>query len=341
MKKIIFPLLSAWGHRKGSSKLAALAPYRLILPLYHVVTDSPPLHLAGSYHIRTPEIFEEEMDSLLKLAKPVSLEEIMQAIGQGGFAEPSFHLSFDDGLREISEFVAPVLLRKGIPATFFLNTAFIDNRQLFYRFKMRILLNLEPAFSPALKEKLNLYAMEHGIYNGSLLKTITSFGYSGRHHLDALAEMAEMNFTQYLERQRPYLTEAEIDGLAGKGFTLGGHSIDHPRYAELSQEEQVQQAVESVRMVKDRFRQHIGAFAFPFTDKGVGHGFFKAVQSQYPNVIDLSFGTAGMKREQKPMHLQRIAVEHYTLPLSSVIAAEAFYYRLKEPFGKNMSCRKD
>ena len=60
----------------------------------------------------------------------------MQA--SAGFETPVFHLAFNDGWREFHGFIAPVLLDKGIPATCFLNSALIDNKELFYRFRSNL-----------------------------------------------------------------------------------------------------------------------------------------------------------------------------------------------------------
>ena len=51
----------------------------------------------------------------------------------------SFLLTFDDGFREIYDIIAPILLDKGIPATFFISSGFLDNRELCYQHKASLL----------------------------------------------------------------------------------------------------------------------------------------------------------------------------------------------------------
>ncbi|WP_262708643.1 polysaccharide deacetylase family protein [Natronoflexus pectinivorans] len=55
-------------------------------------------------------------------------------------ASKIFHLTFDDGLSEIYHETIPILEKKGIPATIFLNTGFIDNKKMFYRFKSSLVI---------------------------------------------------------------------------------------------------------------------------------------------------------------------------------------------------------
>src|SRR5205814_9799266 len=54
---------------------------------------------------------------------------------------PCFHLTFDDGFREMYDIVAPILERAGAPATFFLNTAFLDGGGLAHHNALSVLLD--------------------------------------------------------------------------------------------------------------------------------------------------------------------------------------------------------
>ena len=49
-------------------------------------------------------------------------------------------LSFDDGLREIANEIAPLCRQVGVPATFFVNSASLDNRFLCFRNKASLLI---------------------------------------------------------------------------------------------------------------------------------------------------------------------------------------------------------
>ena len=49
--------------------------------------------------------------------------------------------ALDDGLSGCHRYIAPLLRKKGIPASFFLNNRFIDNKSLFYRYKASLLVH--------------------------------------------------------------------------------------------------------------------------------------------------------------------------------------------------------
>ena len=105
-------------------------------PFYHVVSNQKLPHILN-YNYRDTTQFEKELDFYLKHFKPVSLEELLVNKDSG---EKIFHLSFDDGLKECSEIIAPILLKKGVPATFFVNPGFIDNQRLFHKYKASLIL---------------------------------------------------------------------------------------------------------------------------------------------------------------------------------------------------------
>lgn len=107
------------------------------LPFYHVVSNVELPHILNYPYFNVAQ-FEKQLDIYLKYFKPASLDDVVSGICTG---KRMFHLSFDDGLRQCAEVVAPILLRKGIPATFFINTAFVGNRKLFYRYKASLILS--------------------------------------------------------------------------------------------------------------------------------------------------------------------------------------------------------
>ena len=80
---------------------------------------------------------------MLQNFEPLSLQELYEImLGKRELHTPAFHLTFDDGLREVFDIAAPILKQKGIPATIFLNSGFVDNRSLFFRYKVSVLLEL-------------------------------------------------------------------------------------------------------------------------------------------------------------------------------------------------------
>src|ERR1700754_2724866 len=130
--------------KKNVYKAVSIAPLPLarrvggidvLLPYHHLVWDRPVRHIDPLYPYKNKQQFERDLDYLLKRFKPLDPSGLPAALAAGGpLPKGSFLLTFDDGLREVYEVAAPILLRKGVPAIFFLNPSYLDNRALFYRF---------------------------------------------------------------------------------------------------------------------------------------------------------------------------------------------------------------
>jgi peptidoglycan/xylan/chitin deacetylase (PgdA/CDA1 family) len=337
LKKFLFPLFSLAKPLIPLKALIGLSGEKMIFPIYHAVTDLAPPHLENLYKIKSVREFEKDLDYLLKNFVPVSMDEVIS--NQGKASKPAFHLSFDDGLREVWDFIEPLLTRKGVPATFFVNTDFIDNKDLFFRYKTSVLIHFASSFQKEYWKGFHEYCKSNNLQGKTLRDVCLLIAYKERQKLDDIAEIMDFSFESYLSEFRPYLNSEQLESLVKKGYTIGSHSMDHPEYRNLSGKEMLHQTLQSGLWLKEKFHQKYLVFAFPFTDKGIGREFFHALGYDSKPLINMSFGTAGIKREQSKLHKQRIPLEGYNLSASSVIFSEYLYFLLKMPFGKNIIYR--
>ena len=321
--------------------LTLLTQQKLILPVYHLVADHQVPHIKNLYQIRDTKTFVSDLDFLLKNYDPIDLNTLSDCVhGKITLRKKSFLITFDDGLREFADIVAPILLKRGIPAVCFLNNNFIDNQALFYRYKASIIIeylskNIEPQ---ALQGVYDLFPTEEPS-RLNLIKNILAITYLNRQRVDEIAKPLGIDFDQYLKDKRPYLTSDEIDSLLAQGFDFGAHSLDHPEYYLITISEQLRQTTQSVDRLSTRFALPHKVFAFPFTDYNVSTAFFRRLNEGYPN-IGLTFGSAGLKQDPVQNHLQRIPMEMGSLSAKQIINGELLYYLLKIPFRKNTVDRK-
>ncbi|MFM9949754.1 MAG: polysaccharide deacetylase family protein [Saprospiraceae bacterium] len=316
--------------------LAAWSGQRFIVPVYHTVSDNTPEHIRHLYSVKTVRQFTADLDFLLKTYRPVNLAELENLLHHGiPPTTNTFLLTFDDGLREFHDSIAPLLLQKGIPAICFLNSDFVDNQGLFFRYKASLLIGAferkkqQTQHDPVI-QWLRRYAPEqHNIWSALL-----SISYQNRGELDKLAAIIGYDFADYLAKQKPYLSSDQILSLKNQGFYFGAHSCDHPEYRFLNIEEQIRQTRESVDRICNRFALPYRAFAFPFTDFGVSRAFFQNIYEQAP-AITSSFGSAGLKRDHFPQHIQRIPFETGRLNAREILNNEYLYFLLKSLVGKN------
>jgi peptidoglycan/xylan/chitin deacetylase (PgdA/CDA1 family) len=315
-----------------------LTGMKLPAPFYHAVSDHPLPHLDYLYRVRTSKEFETDLDMLLKNFRPLDLQTLIKAVKEKvPVRNPSFFLSFDDGLKEFHDIAVPVLIRKGIPATCFLNSAFIDNKDLFYRYKVCLIMNEIRKKTEEMLPLVNEWLADREIQTPSYRYFLLNIDYQQKHLADELAKLIHLDFKDYLHEQKPYLTTENIQNLVKKGFTFGSHSIDHPEFLNITKEEQVRQAVESTSVITEKFHLPYKVFSFPFTDFGLQHNLFEKINEAAH--FDLTFGCAGMKRDSYHNHIQRIPVEEYDLNIRKRIKRDYFYYILKSFVNKNKIIR--
>ncbi|RPD38140.1 polysaccharide deacetylase family protein [Chitinophaga barathri] len=321
------------------SLLKSLTPQRLLLPYHHLVSDVDVPHIKHLYPYKGLAAFKKDLDYLRKYFKPVTLQDVIGNIRrQTPLPEHSFLLTFDDGLREVHETIAPLLYREGIPAVFFLNSAFVDNKTLFYKFGVSLLTEalLTKQYSAATLKALGETLAVPAAGKQQLIDAIKSITYANRAMVRAAAAVLEISLEEYLAEKRPFMTSEEISGLAGQGFALGGHSVDHPYYTGLTLEEMIRQTVESVDFVTERFRLDYRAFAFPHSDAGVPQAFFDRLLERQAPALDVMFGTNNQRREIYPQILHRFNCERPSIAVESAVKGILALNSLQEVRGKSV-----
>jgi Polysaccharide deacetylase len=327
----------------NTGSLQKMSPVEVIIPYHHLVSDEPVPYIQSLYAFKNSRQFEADLDYLLRNFQALTLPEVIQRqreqecrLEQQRFGlerqqrqqeqlprwqqpgrqnNPSrkedspprkkgFLICFDDGLRQVYEIAAPILLRKGVPAALFINPAFVDNKEIFYSFQKGWLLHRLGGHNEAggggrggspgeaggsslsrilgsaagrtqlLRTASQLFGRPlHTITQ--LLSAIRSINYLNRHLVAQLGSLLGFDPETDIRDQRPFMTLDQLKELSAKGFAIGAHSMDHPLYSLISRKEQISQTLRSVRWVSDNFNQPFKAFAFPHVDTGVGHDFFR------------------------------------------------------------------
>lgn len=303
--------------------LCTFTPFIRDIPLiayYHLVSNDNPLHTSELYLHKDVKNFVIDLHFLSKYFTPSSIISLSGSTANNkNNRKNNFYLTFDDGFREMHDIVAPILLKNGIPATFFINSAFTDNRSMCYQHKASLITkHLQfHTVSKSTLSKLN-QVLPQAKQSLPLSNRILSIGYKERARVDKIAELLEIDIDEYLKKFQPYLTSEQIRTLIKQGFTIGAHSIDHPLYADLTLDEQVRQTTESMRFVRETFNLDYGIFAFPHTDRGVSKEYFRRIAST--DVVDISFGTSGIIEDNMPNHYQRFSLERPLLPAKNLIS---------------------
>lgn len=322
-------------------KLMLFNKHRFVLPFWHAVSDEPQPHLSKLYHVPTTAEFERSVDYLLKNFKPAMAEDLVSLSASGGKSQRRlFFPSFDDGLSPCYEVIAPMLKRKGVQAAFFINPSFVGNHDLFHRHKASLILNvLDQQKSSPSKIKQTGQLLQQRFNKQNLHEFLHRTVFTDNWLLDQVARIYDINFGQFLKTHQPYMTFDQIRELQADGFLIGAHGMDHREFFLSSEDEIKEQIASSMDFVTSELNPSLKTFAFPYTDFNVPDSIFEwARQNQ---LWDISFGTAGMKDEAMPNHLQRIPMESKEMMSGKkVIRTEYIWYSLKSILGRNKVSRQ-
>lgn len=326
---------------KGSGRMGvgwgcSLTGVSLVVPYYHMVSDAHVPHVSPLYRFRTIAEFTADVEYLARHFQAVTLREIVDHLnGARPLGRRCFHLTFDDGFREMYDVAAPILRRAGVPATFFVNTAFLDCGGIAHYNALSVLLDrIESSRTPisaACRGRLDAILPPAGeSCDASLRRRMLALRQAEKPVVDALAEALEVDLDRYVRESRPYLSSEQIAALLKQGFSIGAHSHDHWRYTELPLSGQIAQTRTSMHLIEQRFGVSPRAFAFPYSDTGIVPGFFAAVFSQ--PLLDVSFGTAGLMPHFHPRNIERMSMEKTAAPAAQILARQftrTAYFKLR------------
>lgn len=310
----------------------------LLLPYYHTITDARLPHVCHLYQLRSKARFVEDVEYLCRQYTPVSLRELDDCVrGRRRIDKPLFHLSFDDGLREIHSEIAPILLRKGIPATFFINTDFVDNRAMFYRHKASVI--IERMVGRAFPEReLAAYLHQRDCTPEALSTLLLSLDCNAAGMIDDIARILEIDLGEYLREQQPYLRCDQIRELLGQGFTIGSHSLSHPYFGDIGIDERKRQVRESFDYLAREFGIGAYYFSFPFSDAPADRAFMHWLHGEAQ--CRLSFGISGLKDDCTKFHLHRIPLERHARSARHTVKGAYLYSIALSLLGKASIARQ-
>lgn len=276
-------------------------PAGVLLPSGHIVTDTAPPHVRHLYTVPSISKFRSDLDCLCRQYRPLPISDLEQLPRrrENRTSPSDFVLSFDDGMREVYEIIAPMLRAKGIPAIFFINSATIDNKQLMWRHKVSLLIERSSQQPGRVPPQISVRPGE------SWLAKLRALRFADEHILDEVARFLEVDFDEYLHTAKPYMTSGQVLDLARAGFEFGSHSHSHPYFHEIPVEDQKKQIARSVAFIRDLGLQ-CRSFAFPFHDDGVPASIFR-----YMRDLDIlvSFGTSEARRDSIVFSFQRFAID--------------------------------
>ncbi len=280
---------------------------------YHAVSDDPMPHVRHLYPVIPVAVFEASLRYLKQNHTFVDYAQLHAHVFNGAPLPPrAVHLSFDDGYAECFTVVRPLLLKHGVPCTFFLTTGLIDNKILFYRNKQSLCIErlngVDCQFS-------NLPA-EVPVFENSaaFISWLKDLRLPDETLIDAVCEALGVDWPAFLAERQPYLTSSQIRQMQVEGFTIGAHTVTHRKLIDLSPDEIENEMAASCRAVQVIAGQAAVPFSFPHSAFGLDRRLLNAIRARHPE-IGLLFDTKGLRNDVTFIH-NRIWAEKFPPPLA-------------------------
>lgn len=259
------------------------------------------LHMVGPhnhpYYFNSgisPEEFKRIVEFLNENYTIIPLSKALEMNDKGVSLKNCLSITTDDGFVENYEYVAPILKKLKISATFFLINDCIDNKNLMWRNKIIYIQN-----------RIGLVKAKNLMINFSDKKDISRplkkddlLSWSYRNWDMRLKEIwvnelwAESNMEpieEFLEVYKPYMTTVQVQELVANGFEIGAHSMTHPFFNTLTFQQAESEIFNSINEIGDKIGKKIYQFSYPFgprAKKEIEHN----LKVKYPDKIRTILG---------------------------------------------------
>lgn len=260
---------------------------------YHNVEDDPGPFTRGLVGNVPPRLFERQIDFLRRYYNIVPLERLSEP----GCPERSAVVTFDDGYRSVYTNAFPVLARQGLPATFYVATAALDNAQLLWINELNWLLRTRGTAGLGLaaarvglpghaSADLVVRWVQETMATAAIIEFLSALRGAGT---DALADARS---------RRLYLSRGELAEMAAAGGSVGSHSVHHFDLTRLSREEVERELSVSAAELR-AVGGFNGSFAYPFGrfDAAVRR---RALAAGYTSLAEV-------KGRNRPLDMTRLA----------------------------------
>jgi peptidoglycan/xylan/chitin deacetylase (PgdA/CDA1 family) len=226
--------------RRSPAQLAfrRLAARRLTVLAYHGVDD--------------PASFRRQLDHLVAVARPVSLEEVVDALARRRPLPPRAVLvTFDDGHRSLLDAGLPLLRERGIPAVAFVVAGLLDTRTPFWWTEVEQLL-----------ARGGRAGTDDGLTPAALVKRLKAAPDAER-----LAAIAELRRTASAPAPpAPQLRREELPLLEAAGIAVENHTWSHPCLPRCDDRKAAAEADDAHRALREALGRPPRAFAYPNGD---------------------------------------------------------------------------
>jgi peptidoglycan/xylan/chitin deacetylase (PgdA/CDA1 family) len=250
----------------GSIQLAArLAPPGVAILMYHSIVEDPGATLNSIGLSQARSDFENQIRTVAHRYTPVSIEQVAEfANEQRPLPRRAVAVTFDDGFADNYECALPVLMRYGVPATFYIMVNAIESGTLpwYCRLNFALRTTRKPEWTDPEQGKAfkigNAQALKAAYVRACEIGAKASAG-----PREDFVRLVETTLEVEPCEARLMLTWEKIRAMRRAGHTIGAHTLSHPNLAHISQEEARCEIAGSKQRLEEVMGEPIEHFSYP------------------------------------------------------------------------------
>lgn len=238
----------------------AISPGHLSILIYHrVLPDVDPMR---GFEVDA-STFDAQMAVLARHFTPLSMTEALRRLEENRLPARSVCVTFDDGYADNFITALPILRRWGVPAAFFVTTAYLEGGMMWGDIIIE-------SVRHATGDRLDLRAMGLDVYpigtNADRAASALAILLRARYFRpEARRELARgvSEMASAVMPSRLMMTPAQIRGLRSAGMEIGGHTVNHPILTQVSDAEGWSEITQNKEQLESILGEPIQWFAYP------------------------------------------------------------------------------
>ena len=310
----------------SSEKMLNFFTDQTIFTYYHTVNNEKLNYLDNLFSFKNEKHFKNDIELLLNNYQPLNPDFFLKDFKYNQIPKNHFLLTFDDGLSQIFDVVAPILYEKKISAIFFVNPHYIDNKNFFVRHVISVLIDiiLNNKYDKEIIQEINyLLSLKKSSSKSLLINDLKKINFDSENILLRITELLKVDINTELNKKKPFISKNQIKEMIDMGFYFGGHTMTHPRLNTINYDDQKKEIIDSINWLKLNFKINYSFFAFPYTDRGISKKLIKSI-FKYDN-SSIVFGNSGLKKDFDERIIQRFSLEKPNQNTSKLIVSENLY----------------
>jgi len=257
--KPLSPISAALIRTLGAVLAPRGAKAGLLVLIYHRVLERPDPLLPGEPDANE---FAAQLDLIKSVCNILPLEEAVDRLRTGSLPSRAVSITFDDGYANNRTIAAPLLHARGIPATVFVATGFLNGGRMF---NDTIIETVRRAGAELDLRELGLDRFElvdDVARRKAIQQLLSQLKYlppaERIARSEAIAERAGVTLPDDL-----MMTDIQVRELGRFGISVGAHTVNHPILAVVDDDAARREIADSRHVLREMTGESVSLFAYP------------------------------------------------------------------------------